>query len=39
MNVVIGLMIPFIGTALGSSMVFFMKDKMNKKVQKLICIR
>ena len=36
MNVVIGLMIPFIGTALGSSMVFLMKDKMNKKVQKLL---
>lgn len=31
-----GLLIPFIGTMLGSAMVFFMKNKMNLKVQKLL---
>lgn len=30
------LLIPFTGTALGSAMVFFMKDKINPKVQKLL---
>jgi len=36
MNIVLGIMIPFIGTVLGSGMVFFMKNKMNDKVQKLL---
>ena len=36
MNVLLGIMIPFIGTVLGSGMVFFMKNKMNDKVQKLL---
>ena len=36
MNVLLGIMIPFIGTVLGSGMVFFMKNKMNNKVQKLL---
>lgn len=36
MNLFLGLMIPFFGTILGSGMVFFMKDKMNRKVQKLL---
>lgn len=36
MNIVAGLVIPFLGTALGSAMVFFMKNKMNKKVEKLL---
>lgn len=31
-----GLAIPFLGTALGSAMVFFMKGSMNKKVEKLL---
>ena len=35
-NIVIGLLIPFLGTTLGSAMVFLMKNKMNKKVQKLL---
>ena len=36
MNIAIGLLIPFLGTTLGSAMVFFMKNKMNKKVEKLL---
>ena len=36
-NVLIGLLIPFLGTTLGSSLVFFMRKKeINKKVQKLL---
>lgn len=35
-NIAIGLLIPFLGTTLGSSMVFLMKNKMNTKVQKLL---
>mgnify|MGYP005807677151 CR=1 FL=1 len=35
-NIAIGLLIPFLGTTLGSATVFLMKDKMNKKVQKLL---
>ena len=31
-----GIMIPFIGTSLGSSLVFFLKRTMNEKVQKMI---
>ena len=31
-----GIMIPFIGTSLGSSLVFFLKKTMNQKVQKMI---
>ena len=36
MNIVFGLLIPFLGTVLGSAMVFLMKNKMNKKVEKLL---
>ena len=36
MNIVIGLMIPFLGTTLGSAMVFLMKNKLNKKVEKIL---
>jgi ZIP family zinc transporter len=36
MKVIIGLLIPFLGTLLGSSMVFLMKDKMNIKVEKIL---
>ena len=36
MQLVIGLLIPFLGTTLGSAMVFFMKDKMNRKFEKLL---
>ena len=35
-NIAIGLLIPFLGTTLGSATVFLMKDRMNKKVQKLL---
>lgn len=36
MNIFIGLLIPFLGTALGSAMVFLMKNKMNIKIEKLL---
>ncbi len=36
MDIVLGLLIPFLGTALGAGMVFFMKNQMNKKVEKLL---
>ena len=36
MKLLIGLLIPFLGTTLGSALVFLMKDKLNKKVEKII---
>ena len=36
MQLAIGLLIPFLGTTLGSAMVFFMKNKMNIKFEKLL---
>ena len=36
MNLVTGLAIPFLGTTLGSAMVFLMENKMNSKVEKLL---
>ena len=36
MNLFLGLMIPFIGTTLGSAMVFLMKNKLNEKVEKVL---
>ena len=36
METLIGLLIPFLGTTLGAGMVFFMKNQMNTKVQKLL---
>ena len=36
MKLLIGLLIPFLGTTLGSAMVFFMKNKINKKLEKLL---
>ena len=36
MNVALVLAIPFLGTVLGSGMVFLMKNKMNGKVEKLL---
>lgn len=36
MNEFVGLMIPFLGTALGSALVFFMKDKINEKIEKVL---
>jgi len=35
-EIVLGLLIPFIGTALGSAMVFFLKKEINPKIQKLL---
>ena len=36
MNVFIGLMIPFLGTALGSGMVYLMKNRLSDKVEKIL---
>ena len=36
MNIFVGLLIPFLGTMLGSAMVFLMKNEMNKKIEKLL---
>ena len=36
MQLAIGLLIPFAGTVLGSAMVFLMKNKINKRLQKLL---
>ena len=35
-NIAIGLLIPFLGTILGSAMVFLMKDKINSRVEKFL---
>lgn len=35
-NTLIGILIPFAGTALGSAMVFFMKKEMDKKLEKML---
>ena len=35
-NVVMGLMIPFLGTTLGAACVFFMKKDINDKVQRAL---
>ena len=37
MNLIIakGLLIPFLGTALGSALVFFMKKELDVKIQKM----
>lgn len=36
MTIVIGLLIPLLGTMLGSAMVFFMKDNIPERIQKLL---
>lgn len=36
MEIFWGLLIPFLGTTFGSAMVFLMKNKINKKVEKLL---
>ena len=36
MKIFIGLIIPFIGTTLGASMVFLMKNRINKKLEKAL---
>lgn len=35
-QIIIGLLIPFIGTTFGSSLVFFIKDKISKKTQNFL---
>ena len=35
MNIATGLLIPFLGTTLGSAMVFFMKNKIHTKQLKI----
>ncbi len=35
-NTLIGILVPFVGTTLGSAMVFFMKKEMNDKLQKAL---
>ena len=36
MNLIIGLLIPFLGTTIGAAMVFFMKNKMNNQLEKIL---
>lgn len=36
MKIFLGIIIPFIGTTLGSLMVFLLKDKINEKLQKIL---
>lgn len=36
MKITIGVIIPFLGTALGSAMVFFLKNEMSQKLQKAL---
>lgn len=36
MDIVLGILIPFLGTSLGAFMVFFMKNTLNKKTEKLL---
>lgn len=36
MSIFLGIIIPFIGTTLGSALVFLLKDKLNEKIQKIL---
>ena len=36
MNIAKGLLIPFLGTALGSTLVFFMKKELDARIQKML---
>lgn len=36
MDIFLGILIPFLGTSLGAFMVFFMKNNLNKKTEKLL---
>lgn len=36
MQLTLGLLIPFLGTTLGAAMVFLMKNKINKKIEKIL---
>ena len=35
-NILLGLMIPFLGTSLGSAAVFLMKKQMNRKIERAL---
>lgn len=35
-NILVGLIIPFLGTMFGASIVFFMKNKINLKLEKFL---
>lgn len=35
-NVIVGILIPFIGTTLGAALVFLMRDKVNEKIMKVL---
>ena len=36
MNIIIGIMIPFLGTVLGTSCVYLLKDKLNNRLEKFL---
>lgn len=36
MNILVGLLIPFLGTTLGAGIVFLMKNKLNNKIEKVL---
>ena len=36
LEMILGLLLPFLGTTIGASMVFFLKDKLNEKIQKIL---
>ena len=35
-SLIAGIMVPFVGTTLGSAMVFFMRKQINKRLEKLL---
>ena len=35
LEIILGIIFPFLGTTLGASLVFFLKDKINDKLQKI----
>ena len=36
LEIILGLIFPFLGTTIGASMVFLLKDKLNSKIQKIL---
>ena len=38
MIVALGVIIPFVGTSLGALLVFFIRGKMNEKIEKILLI-
>jgi len=37
-SILLGLMIPFAGTSLGSACVFLMKQKMNRQIERAVAV-